>query len=300
MILVCAAGLTGPAAADAVKEVAIFKAHAAMPLVICDHGETRFAEYAMATIPVPATSPELSLLLNAMAGHLFSYETARAIDGCTVPLRRIRDVTDAALASLPTEPEPRAVAETIVRYKRALTRTVREVGRAIELGHWNAALGAGVALRLLKALTLGLGELSWTELRPGHTPPSAREVFEHIQAQVTVAIDALRRPIDAIKHQAKTVTVGISREMIPCRRAAGLLTKHMVTAGALADAISDQDAAALASLEPAIDACQGVVRYRLAGLSPLGAPTESSRILVECKTGVAKVLGSRAEGGTMA
>jgi hypothetical protein len=76
-----------------------------------------------------------------------------------------------------------------------------------------------------------------------------------------------------------------------------MLVRHMVTAGAPADAISDPDAAALASLEPAIADCLGVVRYRLLGLSPLGAPTDASQIVVECKTGVAKGLSSRAEGG---
>ena len=83
---ICAAGLTGAAAADAVKEVAIYKAHAASPVVICDRGETRFADYAEATIEVPSTSPEVALLLNTIVGHLFSYETARAIDELAAPL----------------------------------------------------------------------------------------------------------------------------------------------------------------------------------------------------------------------
>ncbi|HBP16703.1 MAG TPA: hypothetical protein DEA08_02775, partial [Planctomycetes bacterium] len=119
MILVCAAGLAGAAAADAVKEVAIFKAHAAIPIVICDRGETRFADYAAATIEVPASSPEIAVLLNTIAGHLFSYEAARAIDELTEPLRRARELTQLALDELDPE-TPRASRETLRRADAAL------------------------------------------------------------------------------------------------------------------------------------------------------------------------------------
>ena len=36
-------------------------------------------------------------------------------------------------------------------------------------------------------------------------------VVDDLTAALTQAIDELTRPVDAIKHQAKTVTVGISR-----------------------------------------------------------------------------------------
>ena len=43
MILVCAAGLTGSNADDVAKEVAIFRAHKAAPIVIATEGEHRFS-----------------------------------------------------------------------------------------------------------------------------------------------------------------------------------------------------------------------------------------------------------------
>ena len=56
MILVCAAGLRGSNADDVAKEVAIYRAHKAAPIVIVDDGETRFSA-AIDTISVPAVHP---------------------------------------------------------------------------------------------------------------------------------------------------------------------------------------------------------------------------------------------------
>ena len=42
LILVCAAGLVGSTADDVAKEIAIFRAHKATPIVIADDGETRY------------------------------------------------------------------------------------------------------------------------------------------------------------------------------------------------------------------------------------------------------------------
>ena len=56
LILVCAAGLTGSNADDVAKEVAIFRAHKATPIVIASEGEDRFSA-AVQAIKVPATHP---------------------------------------------------------------------------------------------------------------------------------------------------------------------------------------------------------------------------------------------------
>ena len=72
MILVCAAGLVGSTADDVAKEVAIYKAHKAAPIVIATEGENRFAA-AHHVIPVPAVHPSLAFVLSTVAGHLFGY-----------------------------------------------------------------------------------------------------------------------------------------------------------------------------------------------------------------------------------
>jgi glucosamine--fructose-6-phosphate aminotransferase (isomerizing) len=293
VILVCAAGLGGAAAADAVKEVAIFKAHAAIPVVICDRDETRFAEYAAASIPVPASTPEVALLLNTVAGHLFSYEVARAIDACAAPLKKGREVTEAALASLRDEADdPQAAQETLARARSALAPVAEQILGAVDEGRWTAAVSPRQAHRLVTALRAARGELLARA-----TPKAPAELLEALHMELTHGLDALRRPIDAIKHQAKTVTVGISREASATRPEAGPLAQALVDVGAPAEAVADHHAAALASLEPAVDACLGAVRYRLDALSPLGAPTDATQIVAMAKSGVAAGLASRADQG---
>ena len=88
LILVCAAGLAGSTADDVGKEVAIFRAHKATPIVIADDGDARYP--AAAVIAVPPVDPALGFVLSAMAGHLFGYEAALAIDASARPLRQAR------------------------------------------------------------------------------------------------------------------------------------------------------------------------------------------------------------------
>src|SRR4029450_7230608 len=98
LILVCAAGLTGSNADDVAKEVAIYRAHKAAPVVIATEGEGRYT----AALHAPPTPPRLAFVLPAMVGHLFGYEAALAIDAGARPLREARaaieTVTSAAAA----------------------------------------------------------------------------------------------------------------------------------------------------------------------------------------------------------
>src|SRR5690606_32897693 len=98
MILVCAAGLTGSTADDVAKEVAIYRAHKAAPVVIATEGEGRYSA-ALQVITVPATHPRLAFVLSAMAGHLFGYEAALAIDAQALPLREARAAIESAMAA---------------------------------------------------------------------------------------------------------------------------------------------------------------------------------------------------------
>ena len=62
----------------------------------------------------------------------------------------------------------------------------------------------------LMRYAVGLVPLDGYELELGRvgTPEAA---LDDLAAALNVGIDELTRPIDAIRHQAKTVTVGISR-----------------------------------------------------------------------------------------
>ncbi|HYH50322.1 MAG TPA: SIS domain-containing protein, partial [Acidimicrobiia bacterium] len=205
LILVCAAGLPPAAAADVGKELAIYRAHKAAPIVIATKG-TAFPA-ALATIEVPPVHPSLAFLLSAMAGHLFGYEAALAIDAQARGLREIRAAVEDVAADSDGPAE-----HLLIRLAPRVAAGARAFQEGLRAGAYNGALEAGTAVELAsvlryatRALPLELYELDHGRVgTPG-------VVVEDLAAALTRAIDELTRPVDAIRHQAKTVTVGISR-----------------------------------------------------------------------------------------
>jgi glucosamine--fructose-6-phosphate aminotransferase (isomerizing) len=80
LIFVCAAGSRDDVVSDIVKDTAIFKAHEAVPIVVATEGEHRFDPYADAVIHVPEVKERLAPILNTLAGHLWGYYAALAIN----------------------------------------------------------------------------------------------------------------------------------------------------------------------------------------------------------------------------
>ena len=99
LILVCAAGLDRSTARDVAKEVAIYAAHRAAPVVFTDDPE--LARAAGDSVLLPAVGPDMAFVLVTVAGHLFGYEAALAIDAGAEPLRRTRGAIEAALDAAP-------------------------------------------------------------------------------------------------------------------------------------------------------------------------------------------------------
>jgi glucosamine--fructose-6-phosphate aminotransferase (isomerizing) len=88
-------------------------------------------------------------------------------------------------------------------------------------------------------------------------------VIEDLTAALTKAIEELTRPIDAIKHQAKTVTVGISRSdetllQVP-------LVRELLVSGTPRDNLTYRSLRTLVALDPAVEGVVGWTRYGIAG-----------------------------------
>jgi glucosamine--fructose-6-phosphate aminotransferase (isomerizing) len=79
LIIVCAAGTRPTVIGDIIKDTAIFKAHKAAPVVICDEGEDRFDPYADDVFQVPPVEEHLAPILNTLVGHLWGYFAALSI-----------------------------------------------------------------------------------------------------------------------------------------------------------------------------------------------------------------------------
>ena len=279
LIIVCAAGLEGSTADDVAKEVAIYRAHKASPVVIASDGQSRFAA-ALHVLPVPATHPALAFVLSAMAGHVFGYEAALAIDGLALPLRQARAAVEAVTASSGLRDGDLLM--------RRLAPEIEPLARrwfdGLRVGSYDGQLGASTAVRLsaLFRYLLGVLPLDAYGLDGGRVATPA-VLIEDLAAALTVAIEELTRPVDAIKHQAKTVTVGISRTDETLLEAP--LVREVLSSGAGRDQFSYRTLRTLADISPAVAEVVGFTRYRIDG----------DTIAVVDRGGIARDLPSRTE-----
>jgi glutamine---fructose-6-phosphate transaminase (isomerizing) len=282
LVLVCAAGLSGPTADDAAKEVAIYRAHKAAPIVIAGEG-ARFPS-ALSTITVPDVHPALAFVLSAMAGHLFGYEAALAIDGQARPLREARAAIERA-ASRAADSE--ALLHTLARELEPVANRFLEDLRA---GSYDGCLEASTAVRVASVLryATGLVPLDLYQMDFGRVGTPG-VVVQDLTDALTAAIEELTRPVDAIKHQAKTVTVGISRSEDELVQAP--LTRRVLAAGAPRDRLSYRALRTLAALDAAVEEVMGYTRYRVEG----SVPDHTATAHVLDRGGIATAIASRTE-----
>jgi len=278
LILVCAAGLVGSTADDVAKEVAIFTAHKATPIVVANDGETRYE--AAATINVPPVDAALGFVLSAMVGHLFGYEAALAIDASAHPLREARETIERLVG------EQLSGDAVVARLGAELRHPVERFQDGLRSGLYDGHLEASTAARLYGLLRDVLSERpveQYSQQSGKVGTPAA--VIDDLVGALTRAIEELTRPVDTIKHQAKTVTVGISRsdESVIDRP----LVQAMLAAGAGRDVLSYRTLKVLADLDPAVAAVLGYTRYRIDG----------GTISIIDRGGISRDIPSRVERG---
>lgn len=283
MILVCAAGLSDGTATDVAKEVAIFKAHKAEPIVVATEGETRF-DAASAVITVPVSDPAIAFVLSSMVGHLFGYEAALAIDELARPLRALREVIDHVVERGGDGDN------ALLRVEREIVTTANGFFAALRTGQYNGNLEASTAVQVVSLLRIVTGPqpLQAYQRETGKVASPASLLEDLINA-LTRAIDELTRPIDAIKHQAKTVTVGISRSEEGLLDRA--LVRAVVDAGAARENLPYEILKVLASLDSAVESVLGFTRYAVTG----DPQSTTSTISIIDRGGLARELSSRVE-----
>ncbi|MFZ2102260.1 MAG: hypothetical protein WAU86_17020, partial [Oricola sp.] len=193
LTLVVANDLPGDLVGDAVKEVAIFKAHNGKPIVFATEGAdaAAFAEYAERVIALPPVGGDLAFVLATVAGHMFGFHAARAIDRAAQLLKTVlTDLGHVAMGDANADP------------KALLDRLDAFVDEGAE-GAFNSGIGANDLA--------GLAKLA-RELRKATGDEAAlRALAVAAQGSVRHTFEETSRPIDTIRHQAKTVTVGTSR-----------------------------------------------------------------------------------------
>jgi glucosamine--fructose-6-phosphate aminotransferase (isomerizing) len=283
LILVCAAGLSGGTADDVAKEVAIYRAHKAAPIVVATEGEGRF-QAALRVIGVPAVTPSLAFVLSAMAGHLFGYEAALAIDALARPLREARQAVEEAVGSGWRDDE-------VLRQVRSfISQPARRFADGLRSGVYDGNLEASTAVRVTTLLRIVTSPLPLDVYQAEQGKVATPQVLlDDLTTALTRAIDELTRPIDAIKHQAKTVTVGISRsdEGLVTNR----LVREVLAAGAGRDRLSYRSLKVLVALDAAVDGVTGYTRYRIEG----DPSSRGATIEIVDRGGLGRELRSRVE-----
>ena len=287
MIVVCAAGLGDGTATDVAKEVAIYRAHKAIPIVVATEGESRF-DAASAVVTVPRVEPDLAFILSAMVGHLFGYEAALAIDALARPLRQAREAIERVVERGGNGDD------ALARVAREIVVPAQHFMTSLHTGEYNGNLEASTAVKIVSVLNVVTGPNPLGEYqRFTGRVSSPAALLDDLLASLTKGIDELTRPIDAIKHQAKTVTVGISRSEEGLLDRA--LVKAVIEAGVARDRLSYASLKVLADLDAAVSAVTGFTRYRIEG-EPTG--TNASIFIVE-RGGLSRDLASRVDSSNV-
>jgi glucosamine--fructose-6-phosphate aminotransferase (isomerizing) len=257
LVVVCAAGLSGPNADDVAKEVAIYRSHKAAPVVITADAGNRFSD-AVHVIRVPKVDPALAFVLAAMAGHLFAYEAALAIDAQALPFRAARAAVESLVSS------PRDEGDPLERLAPLVEPAARRFFEELRTGSYDGHLEPSTAVRVASLLryVVGPAPLDSYQVEFGKLGTPA-VVVEDLAEALTRAIEELTRPVDAIKHQAKTVTVGISRSEEALFRVR--MVEEILAAGVARDRLSYRALRTLAALDGGVADVNGFTRYRIEG-----------------------------------
>ncbi|HOO89353.1 MAG TPA: SIS domain-containing protein [Syntrophales bacterium] len=293
LIIVCSAGNPEPVVDDIVKDVAIFKAHAAATIVIADEGETRFDGIADSVIFVPRSSFPISVILNTLAGHLGGYYAACSINEDGEIFRDFRSRLSSRINTMKQEPESlfETVADTELH--KIIDAFSTEFHRRRNKGFFSS-LNVEVASDITLLLKYAVGKLpledfwlEYKEKRPSSSP------FDMLDICLGRAIDELARPIDAIRHQAKTVTVGTSRKGEMQR---GILFDFLKELDFSLENLTSYDGVTVRRLQKAITNIRGYTLYDISDLNYDGKPTEFTTISINTRGGVALGMKSRLEG----
>ncbi len=293
LIFVCAAGNREDVVSDIVKDTAIFKAHQAVPIVVTTEGETRFDPYADVVIRVPEVKEHFAPIINTLAGHIWGYYAALAIneesrflfnfreqmnEHISVSIDRGMDVYEIVLDE--------GFREKVARFYTAFKERIRQ-------DRYATAMALDMASDLILFLKYLSGRLPISDFEFDFgikgTAPNMLNAFSECIGKI---INKMARPVDAIKHQAKTVTVGTSRIVEEVK---GLLFEGLQNHGFSKNQLTNSNVLVLKRLQKVVAEIKGTTVYTIAGLNFLGEPVEDSTIHLIKKEGSAAGLVSRVE-----
>ncbi|MEA3280708.1 MAG: glutamine--fructose-6-phosphate aminotransferase, partial [Thermodesulfobacteriota bacterium] len=110
------------------------------------------------------------------------------------------------------------------------------------------------------------------------------------------SISCMARPVDAIKHQAKTVTVGTSRIS---EKVEGIFFEALEAYNFKPAQIINRNILVLKNFQEIVSSIKGAILYRISDLNLLGEPTDKTKIEIIRKEGSLRTIPSRVEKDTI-
>jgi glucosamine--fructose-6-phosphate aminotransferase (isomerizing) len=290
LIIVCAAGAPETVAGDILKDTAIFKAHKAGVVVFADQGETGYDAVADTVIAIPRARQPLPVILNTVAGHLWGYWAACRIDEEALFFREFRSRLNLTVAE--TGRQPGSFYEKIA--DRQFRKMIRDFSTALQerlAGGGFSLSGVGTISELVLLLKYAVGKIPledfWQDFKDETLSP-----IDRLDICLGHAIDELSRPIDTIRHQAKTVTVGTSRKEKPME---GIIFALLQELSISLRQIIGKNILAIRNMQPAVAVIKGYTLYAVDNLDPEGNPQDATTIAIRQRGGIAMQMQSRAE-----
>ncbi len=151
--------------------------------------------------------------------------------------------------------------------------------------------GVGTISELVLLLKYAVGKIPledfWQDFHDETLSP-----IDRLDTCLGQAIDELSRPIDTIRHQAKTVTVGTSRKEQPLE---GVVFELLKELGVALRLLTGRNILSIRNIQPAIAAVRGYTLYAVNNLDPEGNPQDASTIVIRQRGGIALQMKSRVE-----
>jgi glucosamine--fructose-6-phosphate aminotransferase (isomerizing) len=262
--------------------------------VIATEGEEGFKRYADSLIYVPEIEERFSPILTTVAGHLWGYHAARAINNESCFLFDFRkEVNDYLSDSLTKGMDIyHIVLDRALQEKTA--KFFSQFKQRMDKKRYTAAMAPTTASDLTLLLKYLSGRLPTSDFELDFgISGTAPNMFAAFSTCIGEAVNDLARPIDAIRHQAKTVTVGTSRMWEPVQ---GILFDMLTVNGFDMGNLTNKNVLVLTHLQEIIEEVKGETLYEISGLAYTGEPLDDSKIRLIQKKGTSSGIHSRVEG----
>ncbi|PIE61669.1 MAG: glutamine--fructose-6-phosphate aminotransferase [Desulfobacterales bacterium] len=293
LIIVCAAGTRESVLGDIIKDTAIFNAHKACPIVITSEGENRFDRYAEYVFKIPEIQEQFAPILTTLVGHLWGYYAALAINEKSRFFYDARTTIQETIADF--KKQGRDDYEVLLEssFREKIAEFYNRFSQRRRAGGFPVAIGLNTITNTTLLLKYLSGRLPVRDFEIDFgikgTPANMFATFFETMGQ---AINATARPVDAIKHQAKTVTVGTSRISESFE---GVVFDELAAHNIQISQLTNKNVLVIKNLQEIISTVHGTLLYKISGLSLLGNVTDETRIELVVKTGALESETSRVE-----